>query len=341
MKKKVVLTGMRTTGVLHLGHYLGALKQWIDIQNSGEYTCYFLLADIQALTTHADKPELLTKSIKEVLLDWISVGLDPSLDNVHFVQQSQIPARYELSMQLGMVAKYGEVMRNPTLKDEMSRQQDASMGFIYYPVDQIADIHMVDPMIGEGSELLVPVGDDQLSHLELAREVVRRFNYLYGELFTECKALVGKIGRLIGTNGDAKMSKSIGNTINLTDSDEVINRAIDRMPIDPARSVHGGNSVPGTPDKAVAIIYHRAINSNLNEVNEIENLYRNAQIGDRDIKERLKGVVREFLEPIRQRRAEYKNVDLTKILLEGNEAASLSCSKLVAEVRKRMHLILP
>lgn len=341
MSNKVVLTGMRTTGRLHLGHKVGALDQWIEVQKTGEYECYFLLADIQALTTHADNPGLLRQSVRDVVLDWLSVGLDPSLPNIHFVQQSQVLERHELSILFGMIAKYGEVMRDPTLKSELEQQQDASLGFLYYPVDQIADIHMVDPMVS-GGELLVPVGEDQLPHLELAREVVRRFNSKYGKVFTECQGLVGKIGRLVGTDGDAKMSKSLGNTINLSDPFELINRAIDRMPIDPARAVRGGNEVPGDPEKAVAIIYHRALNPDHSEVGEIESLYRRAEIGDRDIKESLKEVMREVLTPIKARREHFeRDVDIFDIVASGTEAARQACIPVAQAMRERMYLTLP
>ena len=252
--KKAVLTGMRTTGELHLGHYVGALSQWKEIQDSGEYECFFLLADVQALTTHADNPELLKSSVRDVVVDWLSVGLDPSLPHVNFVLQSQIAERYELSMLLGMLARYNEVMRNPTLKTELNRQNNASMGFMFYPVDQVADIQMVDPMI-DGAEILVPVGEDQVPHLEYARELARRFNNQYGTMLTPCSPLVGEVGRLIGIDGNDKMSKSLGNTINLNDSDSLIRRAVNRMPIDPARSVKGGHKIAGDPSKAVAFIY--------------------------------------------------------------------------------------
>ncbi|RJR28210.1 tryptophan--tRNA ligase [Candidatus Microgenomates bacterium] len=341
MARKVVLTGMRTTGQLHLGHKVGALDQWLSVQKSGEYECYFLLADIQALTTHADRPVLLRQSVRDVVLDWLSVGLDPSLPHVHFVLQSQVLERHELSILFGMVAKYGEVMRDPTLKNELEQQQDASLGFLYYPVDQIADIQMVDPM-ERGGELLVPVGEDQLPHLELAREVVRRFNNKYGTVFTECQGLVGKVGRLVGTDGNAKMSKSMGNTINLNDPFEVINRAIDRMPIDPARTVRAGHLVPGDPEKAAAIIYHRALNPDYDEVQQVEVLYRQASIGDGDIKERLKEVVREVLTPIKAQREHFEHdADITEIVANGTEAARQACVPVAKAMREHMYLTFP
>jgi tryptophanyl-tRNA synthetase len=340
MKNKVVLTGMRPTGKLHLGHYVGALKQWKEIQDGGKHECFFLVADIQALTTHADRPELLKKSIKEVVLDWLSIGLDPKLPHVHFVLQSQVLGRYELSGLFGMIAKYGEVMRNPTLKDELKKQKNASMGFMYYPVDQIADIHMVDPM-KKNAQLLVPVGQDQLAHLELAREVVRRFNSTYGEVFTECEGLVGEIGRLVGTDGDAKMSKSLGNTINLADDEKTVNKAIDLMAIDPSRSVKDGHTLPGDPEKCVAIIYHRAFNEDKKEVAEMESLYKLGNIGDGDIKQRLKVVLNNFLDPIRQKRQKYIESELSDVLRLGTSVAQKVASNVAKNMREKMSLDFP
>jgi tryptophanyl-tRNA synthetase len=241
---------------------------------------------------------------------------------------------------LGMVAKHSEVMRDPTLKTELVDQSDASMGFMYYPVDQIADIHMVDPMV-PGAKLLVPVGKDQLPHLELAREVVRRFNSTYGQTFTECEGLVGKIGTLVGSDGSAKMSKSMGNTINLSDNLADVYRVVDRMSIDPARAVRGGDQISGDPDKSVAIIYHRALNLNENEVAEMENLYREASIGDAEIKARLKEVLRDTLTPIQERREHFRNANIADILQEGTLQAQMACKKVMWKVRERMHLEFP
>lgn len=341
MARKVVLTGMRTTGSLHLGHYVGALKQWQKVQDEGEHVCYFLLADVQALTTHSDNPALLTRSVMEVALDWLAVGLDPSLPRVHFVLQSQVLERYEISALLSMIARFNEVRMNPTLKAEMEQQKSVSMGFMAYPVDQVADIHMVDPMERD-SQLLVPVGEDQVPHLEYARKLARRFNTRYGQVLTPCDALVGEIGRLVGTDGDAKMSKSLGNTINLSDNLDDVFRAIDRMPIDPARAVKGGNRVPGDPEKAIAIIYHRALNPNYDEVVEIEELYRQGAIGDSEIKQRLKEVLDDFLTPIQERRAHIeRNADIADIVFDGTQAARRACAPVSQAMREHMHLSYP
>lgn len=339
MNRKRVLTGMRTTGSLHLGHYVGALKQWVEVQNSGEYECFFLLADVQALTTHADHPELLERSVREVVLDWLSVGLDPFRKGVHFVLQSQVPERHELSVLLSMIAGYKEVMRNPTLKTELENQPNATMGFMIYPVDQAADIYMVSPTPPEeGDELLVPVGEDQVPHLEYSRVLARRFNEKYGSVFVPCDALVGKIGRLVGIDGKAKMSKSLGNTINLSDDEKTVNTQVMRMFTDPKRI---RPDIPGETENNPVFVYHRAFNPDNDEVAELTKRYQEGRVGDVEVKKRLAVVLNEFLNPIRKRREEYKDVDMKSILEEGTLAARQACVPVVEAVRKRMHLVYP
>lgn len=339
MAKKVVLTGMRTTGMLHLGHYIGALKQWIEIQNQGEHECYFLLADVQALTTHADCPELLTQSVREVVMDWLAVGLDPSRPNVHFVLQSQITERHELSVLLSMIAKYSEVMRNPTLKTELERQENATVGFMVYPVDQVADIEMVTPMpFDPKNELLVPVGEDQVPHLEYARVLAERFNSMYGPVLTPCKPLVGKVGRLVGTDGQAKMSKSIGNTIDLADEAKTVEQKVRRMFTDPKRV---RSDVPGETENNPVFIYHRAFNPNEAEVLDLTERYHQGKVGDVEVKKKLALALNNFLEPVRERRAKFAQADVAGILEAGSDAARKACIPVVEAVRDYMHLKIP
>lgn len=339
MSRKVVLTGMRTTGSLHLGHYVGALKQWKAIQDAGEHECYFLLADVQALTTHADRPELLLQSVRDVTLDWLSVGLNPDFSNIHFVLQSQVPERYELSALLMMIAKYGEVMRNPTLKSELDRQPNASMGFMAYPVDQVADIYMVNPYPRQlGDEVLVPVGEDQVPHLEYARDLADRFNRDYGNIFTPCKPLVGDVGRLIGIDGKAKMSKSIGNTIELGDSADTVQKKVMGMFTDPN---HLRVEDPGDPDVNPVFTYLRAFDPNQDEVEELAEHYRRGGLGDVKLKKRLVTVLNDFLEPVRERRAEYESINVGEILQQGSYAAREACTPVVQAVRESMALFIP
>jgi len=335
---KRVLTGMRTTGSLHLGHYVGALKQWKEIQDTGEYECFFLLADVQALTTHADHPELLTKSVREVVLDWLSVGLDPNLPHVHFVLQSQVPERHELSVLLSMIARYKEVLRNPTLKTELRTQQDATVGFMAYPVDQAADIYMVSPQPGSESELLVPVGRDQSPHLEFANSLARRFNKKYGLVFVPCTALVGKLGRLVGIDGMTKMSKSLNNAINLSDDRKTVEESVRRMFTDPKRV---RADIPGDTRNNPVFIYHRAFNADKAQVRDLGRLYRAGRVGDVEVKRKLAKALNDFLDPIRQRRLQYESVDVRGILEEGTWAARKACQPVVERVRELMHLSYP
>jgi len=338
--KRRVLTGMRTTGELHLGHYVGALKEWERIQDEGNFECYFLLADVQALTTHAENPSLLTKLVREVVLDWLSVGLDPDLSNVNFVLQSQVPERYELSQSFLMIAKYGEVMRNPTLKEELERQPNATMGFMTYPVDQAADVYMISPTPPiDGDELLVPVGEDQVPHLEFARVLARRFNKKYGPVFVECSALVGEIGRLVGTDGKAKMSKSIGNAISLSDSEEVVNKKVKGMFTDPN---HVSPTTPGDTENNPVFIYLRAFDQDTQEVADLTERYNTgAGLGDVAVKTVLAKRLNEFLDPIRQRRVRYERANIRDILVAGTERARESAIPVVQAVREKMHTVYP
>jgi tryptophanyl-tRNA synthetase len=346
MSVKRVLTGMRTTGLLHLGHYVGALKQWVEVQNSGEYDCYFLLADVQALTTHSDHPEILTKSIRDVVLDWLAVGLDPSLPNVHFVQQSQVMGRSDLSVLFSMLATEGEVKRNPTVKSEIADLKDKnkeasiSLGFLNYPVDQAADIYMISPVPYEhGDHILVPVGEDQVPHLEYASDLAKRFNNRYGKLFTPCEPLVGDLGRLVGTDGQAKMGKSLGNTINLSDDAETVRRLVKKMFTDPTRI---RSDMPGETVNNPVFIYHRAFNPNVDEVAELTERYQHGKVGDVEVKERLAAVLNDFLDPIRERRAQFEHEgNLREIVMAGTEAAQKACDIVMHEVREKMHIVYP
>lgn len=334
---KRVLTGMRTTGSLHLGHYVGALKQWFETQESGQYDCYFLLADVQALTTHADRPKLLQESVRDVVLDWLAVGIDPNRS--HFVLQSMVPERYELSALLMMIAKYGEVMRNPTLKSELEGQENATMGFMAYPVDQVADIYMVSPTPPRADdEVLVPVGLDQVPHLEYARDLAKRFNKQYGRVFVPCKPLVGEVGRLVGTDGKAKMSKSVGNTINLSDDTETVKRKVARMFTDPNRT---RPDIPGDTENNPVFVYHRAFNPNAQEVLELTERYNQGKVSDVEVKTRLAVALNNFLDPIRERRRKFEQVDIREIVMAGTQAARKACTPVVEAVRSLMFLRYP
>ena len=334
-----VLTGMRTTGDLHLGHFVGALKEWKRIQDEGNHEAFFLLADVQALTTHADHPETLTQSVRDVVLDWMSVGLDPHLDRIHFVLQSEIPERSVLSSALMMITKHSEVMRNPTLKTELDKKPDATMGFMAYPVDQIADIAMVSPTPPQREDqLLVPTGEDQAPLTELTRRVLRRFNNRYGDVFVIPTGLIGEVGRLVGPDGQEKMGKSLGNAISLSDDAKTVTEKVMRMYTDPSRI---RADMPGETEKNPVFVYLRAFDSNRDEVAELTERYHQGKVGDVEVKKVLARVLNEFLDPIRERRAKVSNADVRGILIEGTRAARAASLPVIEAVKEKMHLGFP
>ncbi len=336
MKKNYnrVLTGMRTTGSLHLGHYVGALKMWLQAQEQNN-DCFFLLADVQALTTHADNPKLISDSVREVVLDWLAVGLDPFKENVHFVLQSGVKARFEISQYLLMIANLGEIERNPTIKDEMRGNRNPSMGFLTYPVDQTADVCMVSPIPGQG-RLLVPVGQDQVPHLEYSRELARRFNKLYkSDIFTPCEAMVGEVGRLVGIDGQEKMSKSKGNAINLSDSVDEVVKKVRKMYTDPSRKKP---TDPGKVEGNPLFVYFDAFAKDKVEVEHYKELYRAGEVGDVVLKMRLAEILNDMLEPMRKRRKEYESYDLASIVATGTKNASEIAEEILARMKKSMYL---
>jgi len=339
MATRRILTGMRTTGRLHLGHYVGALKMWKEMQDRGEYECFFLLADVQALTTHASSPEILTESVRQVVLDWLSVGLDPTREDVNFILQSQVPERHELSVLLSMIARYREVINNPTLKEELERQKRATMGFMAYPVDQVADILMVNPCpIGYGDELIVPVGEDQAPHLEYARTLAARFNKQYGKTFLRCRTEIGEVGRLVGLDGSNKMGKSLDNAIYLSDDERTVVKKVGGMFTDPKRI---RADIPGTVEGNPVFIYHDAFNPNAEEVEDLKTRYRAGNVGDVEVKRKLAAAINATLDPIRERRKTAEKVDIGEILRDGTGKARTACQAIVEEVRRKMYLQYP
>ena len=325
-KKKTILTGMRPTGRLHLGHYVGALENWIKLQK--EYTCYFLIADYQALGDYAEDVSRIRNSVIEVALDWLSVGLDPLENN--FVIQSYIPEYAELTMLLSMITPKGMVDRNPTLKSEMLLQKDVSLGFYNYPASQVADI-----LLPKAD--LVPVGDDQLPHIELTREIARKFNRIYGKIFPEPEALVGRVPRLMGIDGKAKMSKSLGNCIYLSDSEEEVNKKVKKMYTDPTRI---RATDPGHIEGNVVFIYLDAFYQDKKGLEELKNKYKKGEVGDVEIKKILSDTLNAFLAPIRERRAFYEShpEEVQKALIEGTARSREIAQKTITEVKKAMNI---
>lgn len=336
-QKTRVLTGIRPTGPLHLGHYVGALSQWLQYQAEG-YECFFLIADAQALTDHAHEPRLISRSVLEVALDWLAVGLDPK--RCAFTVQSWIPATPELEHLLASITPWSWIQRNPTLKAEIKELEEqrgvpVTAAFVRYPVAQAADILIVAGK--DCRPIIVPVGEDQLPHIELTRDIAKRFNSMYGKVFPEPEARIGQVGRLVGTDGLVKMSKSLGNVIMLSDPTDVVTRKVMGMYTDPKRV---RADIPGTVEGNPVFIYHDAFNPNKGEVADLRKRYQEGRVGDVEVKRSLAVALNNFLGPIRQRRAEYERnpEQVYKFLVEGTKRENAIAAETMKAVRKAMGL---
>ena len=330
-----ILTGMRPTGQLHLGHYLGALENWIQMQH--EYECFFLIADYQAMGDHLDDIGLIQRSVIEVATDWLAVGLDP--EKSAFVIQSYVPEHAELTMYFSMLMPLNQHQKNPTLRAETEQleaeNQNITLGFFNYPISQAADILLPKAH-------LVPVGEDQVPHIEYTRNVARRFNRLYGEVFPVPRARVGRVPRLVGTDGQAKMSKSLNNTIYLADAPEAVANRVRRMVTD----ITGENprlraTDPGVVEYNPAFLYHDSFNDNQDEVAELKERYEAGTVSDREVKERLTDAINRFLEPIRERRAWYEeHPDYVRdVLVAGTERERAIARETMESVRQAMQVV--
>ncbi len=342
--KKIILTGDRPTGKLHLGHYVGSLKRRVELQNSGEFDDIFIMiADAQALTDNFDNPDKIRDNIIEVALDYLSAGLDPS--KVHIFIQSQLSALTELTFYYMNLVTVSRLERNPTVKSEIQlRNFETSIpaGFFTYPVSQTSDITAFKATV-------VPVGEDQLPMIEQAREIVRKFNSLYGETLVEPEALIPKnsvCSRLPGTDGKAKMSKSLGNCIYLSDSPEEVKKKVMSMFTDPD---HLRIEDPGKTEGNTVFTYLDAFCKDedfarfcpdYRNLEEMKEHYRRGGLGDVKVKKFLLNVLNQELEPIRARRAEYeKNIPAVyEILKEGTEAARKAADATLAEVKAAMRI---
>jgi tryptophanyl-tRNA synthetase len=327
--RRRILTGIRPTGALHLGHYGGALENWIRLQD--EYECFFLIADYQ-VSDYADDFQRVRESVIEVALDWLAVGLDP--ERSHYVIESMVPEHAELTTWLSWWVPLGMLERNPTLKAEMADLEAKSsvpVAFFNYPIMQVANI-----MLPKAH--LVPVGDDQLPHIELTREVARRFNRIFErQVFPEPEALVGRIARLVGTDGDAKMSKSRNNAIFLKDDAETVNQKVRGMYTDPTRL---RATDPGHVEGNPVFTYHDAFNPDVDEVNDLKERYLVGKVGDVEVKTKLAKALNTFLDPIRERRAYYEaRPNLVKEALDtGSRYARKVGADTMAEVRDAMRI---
>ena len=326
--KKRILTGIRPTGALHVGHYVGALHNWIELQD--EYNCYFLIADYQALGDHFHDIDLIRDSVLQVTLDWLSVGLDPEKSS--FVIQSYVPEFAELTMLLSFIPPLGMLERNPTLKGELDALpvERRSVGFYSYPMSQVADILLPRAH-------LVPVGDDQSPHVEMTREVARKFNRMFGEVFPESKTLVGDVPRLSGTDGQGKMSKSRGNAIMLSDDADTVTKKVRGMFTDPNRI---RADIPGKVEGNPVFEYHDAFNPNTAQVDDFKARYREGDIGDVEVKLALAEAINNFLDPIREKRARYEqNMDLVEdALMTGVAKTRVIAAETMEMVRDAMRI---
>jgi tryptophanyl-tRNA synthetase len=296
MKKGRILTGDRPTGPLHLGHYVGTLANRVKLQD--DYEVFLLVADYHALTRNVEREHVagIRDNRRLLVLDYLAVGIDPDRTTIYV--QSDVPSVAELHLLFSMLVTVPRLERVPTLKEIMDAEhiEQPSYGLLGYPVLQAADILHVRAN-------LVPVGKDQASHVEVTRELARRFNFLYGEVFPEPDTLIGEVPTLVGTDNKAKMSKSLGNAIMLSDDAETVRQKVMNMYTDPARI---RADIPGNPDGNPVFQYHDAFNPNAAEVEDLKSRYRAGKVGDVEVKKKLNIALQNFLEPIRERRARYE-----------------------------------
>jgi tryptophanyl-tRNA synthetase len=326
-RKKRILTGIRPTGPLHLGHYGGALENWVKLQD--EYDCYFLIADYQ-VSDYVDDMARVREAVWEVALDWLAVGLDPERSS--FFIESLIPEHAELTLWLSWLLPLGMLQRNPTLKAEMEDfgRKSVPVAFFNYPVMQVANILLLRAH-------LVPVGEDQLPHIELTREMARRFNRQFKDVFPEPDGLVGRAPRLVGVDGQAKMSKSLNNAIYLKDTPAVVNEKVRSLYTDPTRlRATDLGHVEGNP----VFLYHDVFNLNREEVADLKDRYRRGAVGDVEVKQKLATALNEFLDPIREKRAYYEaNMGLVRdVLADGTDRTRKVAQATMDLVREALDL---
>ena len=328
--KKRILTGDRPIGPLHIGHYVGSLVDRVRLQH--EYDSFIEIADVQALTDNFDNPQKVRDNVTELVKDYLAVGLDPNVITI-FVQ-SLVPQIAELTVFFSNLVTVARLERNPTVKDEIREkgmgEKNVTFGFLGYPVSQAADIMIVNAN-------LVPVGEDQAPMVELTRDIVSTFNRIYGETFNMPDIMIGKVARLPGTDGKSKMGKSLDNAIFLKDDAETVKRKVKTMYTDPTR-IHATD--PGHVEGNPVFMYHDAFNPNKDEVEEMKRLYRIGGIGDVAVKESLTKAMNAFLDPIRERRAQYEaQPDLINdILMEGTRKTRQVGEETMGMVREAMKI---
>ena len=331
-RKKRILTGDRPTGRLHIGHYFGSLQKRVEMQNSGLYDPYILVADVQALTDNFNNPDKVRKNVREVVMDYLSVGIDPEKSTIFI--QSMIPEIAELTVFYSNLVTIARLERNPTVKTEIAQKRElfgesVTYGFLGYPVSQAGDITAFS---GE----LIPVGEDQLPLIEQCREIVRKFNSIYGEVLIEPEAILSSGKRIKGLDGNVKMGKSLGNAIYLSDSPEEITKKVMSAVTDPKRIKKDDL---GNPDVCMVAYYHQLFT----EKEEYENVCKECRAGTRGCvacKKQLAQNIIKTLEPIREKRKYYEDHPelVDKILIEGTQKARKEAQETMKKVKKAMKL---
>ncbi len=332
MERKRILTGDRPTGKLHLGHYVGSLANRVRLQD--EYECFFIIADLHTLTTRPEKENVdaLRQNVTDCVLDYLSAGIDPARSTIYL--QSAVHAVYEMNLLFEMLVTVPRLQRVPSIKDMAQaanlNEESLPFGLLGYPVLQAADILMPRAH-------LVPVGKDNEAHVEVTREIARRFNYLYGEVFPVPDVLVGDVPSLVGTDGQAKMSKSLGNAIFLSDDVRTVEKKVTAMYTDPKRV---RADIPGTVEGNPVFVYHDVFNPNKAEVEDLKERYRAGRVGDVEVKAKLTAALNAFLDPLRERRARYEAQSglVEQVIYEGTERASREGDQTLALMKRAMGL---
>ena len=332
MEKKRILTGDRPTGKLHIGHYFGSLKTRLELQENENYDPYILIADVQALTDNFNNPEKVRKNVREVAMDYLSVGIDPKKTTIYI--QSMIPETAELTVYYSNLVTIARLQRNPTVKTELEQKREVfgesvTYGFLGYPVSQAADITTF-----EGA--LVPVGEDQLPLIEQCREIVRKFNSIYGDVLIEPQAVLSSTKRIKGLDGNEKMGKSLGNAIYLSDTTEEVNKKVMTAVTDPNRIKKDDF---GTPDVCMVSYYHNLFSSK----QEYKTVCEECKAGKRGCvacKKQLAQNINNFLDPIREKRKYYEERPelVDKYLIEGTKKAQETAKETMRKVKEAMKL---
>lgn len=330
--RKRILTGDRPTGRLHIGHYFGSLKKRVEMQNSGEYDMYILIADVQALTDNFNNPEKVRNNVRQLAMDYLACGIDPSKTTIYI--QSMIPETAELTVYYSNLVSIARLERNPTVKTEIAQKREVfgesvTYGFLGYPVSQAADITTFE---GE----LVPAGEDQEPLIEQAREIVRKFNSIYGEVLVEPKIVLSEGKRIKGLDGNEKMGKSLGNAIYLSDSEEEITKKVMSAVTDPNRIKKDDL---GNPDICMVAYYHNLF-TNSEDVKTVCEECKAGKRGCVACKKQLAKNIIEYLRPIREKRKYYEdNIELVdEILKEGTEKARKTAKETMKKVKSAMKL---